>query len=80
MTRLALSDIVYARFVELFTNSLPIRGEDALDAAVRASGLAYDEIDDGWLRALNPRWVHFQSEDPFADEQVNREYRRILSA
>jgi hypothetical protein len=79
MTRPAIADIVYARFVELYADSIPIRGEDDLDAAVRASGLDYDEIDDSWLRSLDQRWIYFQSNDPFQDEQVNRQYRRLLS-
>jgi hypothetical protein len=79
MSSLELPEIVYARFAELWANSLPIRGEEDLDAAVHAAGLDYDEIDDGWLRSLSPRWVHFQTDEPFRDEIANREYRRLIS-
>jgi hypothetical protein len=80
MARPPLSDIAYARFAELYADGLPVRSEDDFEAAVRAAGLEFDEVDDAWLRSLNVRWVYHQSDEPFADEQVNREYRRIVSS
>lgn len=75
----ATKESVYRRFAAIHANSLPIRDEKDLEAAVRAAGLSWDSVTDDWLRALERRWVHFDSESPFGDERQNREYRRLLS-
>lgn len=71
---------VYARFAAIWANGRPIRDEDDLAAAARADQRELERVDDAWLRSLDPRWVHFDSNAPFEDERANREYRRISSA
>jgi hypothetical protein len=71
---------VYTRFAAIWANGRPIRGDEELLAAMQADERDPDRVDEAWLRSLDPRWVHFDSEAPFKDEHANRVYRRLSSA
>ncbi len=69
---------VYQRFEAIWANSEPIRNAHELWAALRAAGVSEDVVTDEWLRSLSPDWVYSREDFPFADEGVNRIYRREL--
>lgn len=70
---------VYRRFADMYANSVPIRPATELDAAIRAAGLSYDQVDDEWLGSLQGGWVYREADVPFADDRRNRAYRRYLA-
>jgi hypothetical protein len=70
----------YERFLAMYANSHPVRDVDDFAAAVRAAGLNFPEVDDAWLRSLDAHWVYGRAATPFADEAVNRRYRRLIEA
>jgi hypothetical protein len=67
-------------FSRIWANSQPVRSKDELDAAIRAAGLDYDQVNTQWLRSLKKAWVYLDSDAPFDDENTNRAYRRELMA
>jgi hypothetical protein len=69
---------VYRRFRAIWADSEPLRSPRELTAAVRAAGVAPAQITDDWLRTLSSAWVYGDSDAPFADEKVNRQYRREI--
>lgn len=68
----------HRRFSAMWANSEPVRGEHELEAAIRAAGLADQPVPDDWLRSLRRDWVYGDSDEPFADQNANRSYRREL--
>ncbi len=70
---------VYRRFAAIWADSEPLRDAHALWAALRAAEISEDAVTDDWLRALSSEWVYGRAEVPFADERVNRIYRRELT-
>lgn len=70
---------LYRRFAAIWANSEPIRNARELSAMLRAAGKREDEITDEWIRALPRSWVYGETEEPFADERANRQYRRELA-
>lgn len=74
-----VSPDVYRRFAAIWANSEPVRSARELSAMLRAAHKREDEITDEWIRSLPGSWVYGLSEEPFADERANRQYRRELS-
>jgi hypothetical protein len=71
-------EALYRAFTQIWGNGHPIRAPAELEAAVRAQGLDDRTAGEQWLRSLSPAWVYHDSDEPFADEQANRAYRREL--
>lgn len=69
---------MYRRFAAIWANGEPIRTERELAAMMRAAGKSAEDPSDEWLRSLPRAWVYGWSEEPFADERANRQYRREL--
>lgn len=70
---------VYRRFAAMWADSEPLRDAHELWAALRAAGVSEEAVTDDWLRSLPPDWVYRRADVPFADERVNRIYRRELT-
>lgn len=66
----------YRRFCAIWADSEPVRASHELAAALRAVGA--EEVEDEWLRGLNPDWVYGESAEPFDDDETNLNYRREL--
>ncbi len=69
---------LYRRFAEIWADGEPIRSSRELAALLRAAGKREEDVDEAWLRALPRAWVYGWSDDPFADDRANRQYRREL--